>query len=407
MPVNNKNENQHPPLPILPGSTVGILGGGQLGRMMILDGRKMGYKFVTLDPAEDCPAGQVSDIQIVSEYSSIQAAEQLARRSQVITYEFENVDAKMTQFLQERSYVPQGSELLHTTQHRLREKVAIEKAGVQVAPYFPVGTEQELHDGVDKLGLPCVLKTCTGGYDGKGQWLLKTTQDVAAAWSEIQTSGAVQPAVDSSDSTANDSPTEPGFILEKFVPFERELSVIVARNPSGEIKTFPTAENIHKNHILHLSIVPARVSKEVSERARSLAESIAASLELAGVMGVEMFLMENGELFVNELAPRPHNSGHYTLDACVTSQFEQHIRGICNLPLGSTELLSPVVMVNILGQDVAPVLAQLHTFPDTVKLHLYDKSEARVNRKMGHINVMAKDTDEALHQIAQFGIWDV
>lgn len=387
---------------ILPGQTIGILGGGQLGRMMILAGRAMGYKFITLDPVEDSPAGQVSDLQVVSEYSSIQAAEQLARNSSVVTYEFENVDANVTHFLEERTYVPQGSQLLFLTQHRLREKEAVTAAGVQVAPYRPVRTREELLQALRDLGSPAVLKTCFGGYDGKGQWLLRSEDDAQAAWSEI---AAAHPHAGSTSGEAQGDAWAP-FVLEKFIPFERELSVIVARSPRGEIKTFPVAENVHRNHILHLSIVPARVSSEVRQKAQEMAFAVAKQLNLVGVMGVEMFLLADGTLFVNELAPRPHNSGHYTMDACATSQFEQHIRCICNLPLGDTRLWTPVVMVNILGEHVAPILAKLPELPNHMKVHLYDKAEVREKRKMGHMNVTADSVEDAIRDIAKLGIWE-
>ncbi|MBO9606130.1 MAG: 5-(carboxyamino)imidazole ribonucleotide synthase [Paenibacillaceae bacterium] len=376
---------------ILPGGTIGVLGGGQLGRMLALAGRHMGYRFVVLDPTPDSPCGQVADEQIVAAYDDAEAARRLAAKADVITYEFENVDAGVAAMLMAESYVPQGSELLHTTQHRLREKRAIEAAGVRVAPYEEIRSAEELRAAVARFGTPCVLKTATGGYDGKGQWVIRSEAEIDEAYA-----------------TLSKARTE--LVLEQFIRFEREISVIAARSPRGEVKTFPVAENIHVDNILHLSIVPARTTEAVCREAEKLAEKIAASLGVVGLIAVEMFLTADGELFVNELAPRPHNSGHYTMEACVTSQFEQHVRAVCNLPLGGTALLSPVVMVNVLGEHVQPLLDWLGAQtaePDglAVKVHLYGKHEAKEKRKMGHVNVLTSDIDGALAWIRQTGIW--
>jgi len=378
--------------PILPGATIGVLGGGQLGRMLVHAGSRMGYRFVTLDPAPDSPCGQVAR-QIVASYSDVEAARELARLSDVITYEFENVDAEVAALLEKESYVPQGSRLLHTTQHRLREKRAVEAAGARVAPYAEVTNRDSLLEAVSRLGLPAVLKTATGGYDGKGQWVLRRTEDIEPAWYEASRAG-----------------TE--LVLEAFVPFVKEISVIAARRPSGEIRTFPPAENVHVNNILHMSIVPARISDSVRSEAESLAVRIAESMGVVGLIAVEMFVTENGTLYVNELAPRPHNSGHYTMEACRTSQFEQHIRAICDLPLGDTALLTPVVMVNVLGEHLPELMQWLPSHDEEaeklgleVKVHLYGKTEARPGRKMGHLNVLAPHTGAALAWIEHSKIW--
>ncbi|WP_240421697.1 5-(carboxyamino)imidazole ribonucleotide synthase [Paenibacillus periandrae] len=379
---------------IRPGSTIGVLGGGQLGRMMALAGRAMGYRFITLDPTVDSPCGQVADRQIVAAYHDIEAARMLSEQSDVITYEFENVDAEVTELLMEESYVPQGSRLLYITQHRLREKQAIESAGVKVAPYAQITSSAQLREELQRLGTPCVLKTATGGYDGKGQWVIRSIDEADEAYEEISRAG-----------------TE--LVLEQFIDFDKEISVIAARSPRGEVKAFPAAENIHVNNILHLSIVPARLDEAVQQEAEQLAIQIAESLNVVGLIAVEMFVTHEGELYVNELAPRPHNSGHYTMEACKTSQFEQHMRAICNLPLGSTELLTPVVMGNILGQHVEPAMDWIMQ-PEseqvgsgiTAKLHMYGKQEAKDNRKMGHLNVLAPSVDEALQWIEASGIWN-
>lgn len=386
--LQQKTERQ----PLLPGSTIGVLGGGQLGRMIALDGVRMGYSFVTLDPTPQSPLGQIAE-QITASYDDVEAAGRLAEKADVITYEFENVDANVASLLEEQSYVPQGSKLLYTTQHRLREKSAIEAAGVPVAPYRQVHNLDDLKFAAAALGLPCVLKTATGGYDGKGQAVIRKEEELAAAYDTLASTG-----------------TE--LVLEKFVKFACEISVIAARTPSGSIKSFPPAENVHINNILHLSIVPARVPGDVLRRASELAERVAEGLNAVGLLAVEMFVTEDGELYVNELAPRPHNSGHYTMEACATSQFEQHVRAICDLPLGDTTLLTPVVMVNVLGQHQEEVI---HRFGDrdelaeslgiVPKLHLYGKSEAKVNRKMGHINLLCTEVQSGLEWIEKTNIW--
>ncbi|UQZ37544.1 5-(carboxyamino)imidazole ribonucleotide synthase [Paenibacillus sp. PK3_47] len=379
---------------LLPGATIGVLGGGQLGRMMALAGSAMGYRFVALDPAADSPCGQVTP-QITAAYNDREAARELARRADVITYEFENVDAGVAALLSEESYVPQGSRLLYTTQHRLREKAAIEAAGVPVAPYRKVGSLADLTAAAADLGLPCVLKTATGGYDGKGQAVIRGPEELEAAFRQVSPGAAV-----------------PELVLEKFVKFKCEISVIAARSASGEVKSFPPAENIHVNNILHLSIVPARVPEELQRRACQLAEQLVAGLDAVGLLAVEMFVTEDGELYVNELAPRPHNSGHYTMDACVTSQFEQHVRAICNLPLGDTSLLTPVVMVNVLGQHLEGAIQRIGRTDEeaerlgvAAKLHIYGKTESKTGRKMGHINLLCKDTGDALSWVEQTNLW--
>ena len=386
------------------GSTIGILGGGQLGRMLTLAGTNLGYRFVTLDPTPQSPCGQVA-AQIVAAYHDQEAARKLAEVSDVITYEFENVDAQVAELLEQSSYVPQGSKLLYTTQHRIREKQAIEAAGVKVAPYAVIQNLHDLCSAVDELGLPSVLKTATGGYDGKGQWVIRKEEEIESAFAELSQSG-----------------TE--LVLEQFIPFTKELSVIAARSPRGEISTFPVAENIHINNILHTSIVPARVTESILEKANALAVNLAQSLGMVGLLAVELFLTEAGELYVNELAPRPHNSGHYTMEGCTTSQFEQHVRAICNLPLGKPALLTPVVMVNVLGEHVEEVQARLLTgkwlpeighLEDTghagsldnvvPKVHLYGKEGTAPKRKMGHINLLCRDVETALQWIQQTNIW--
>ncbi|WP_199617554.1 5-(carboxyamino)imidazole ribonucleotide synthase [Paenibacillus alkalitolerans] len=378
---------------IVPGSTIGILGGGQLGRMIALAGRNMGYRFAVLDPTPDSPCGQVADRQITANYADEASARQLAAMSDVITYEFENVNAGVAAVLERESYVPQGSELLRTTQHRLREKQAIEAAGATVAPYRQVRDMTDMREAVAELGLPCVLKTATGGYDGKGQRVIRKAAEAADAYTSLGGGSAE-------------------LILEGFVDFSMEISVVAARSPDGSVATFPPAENVHVGGILHTSIVPARIDPQTADRARKLAADIAEHLKVAGLIAVEMFVGKDGSIYVNELAPRPHNSGHYTMDACNVSQFEQHIRAICGLPLTEARVLTPVVMANVLGQHVDPLLRWLRSggereLPEgvTAKLHLYGKAEAKPGRKMGHVNLLTDDVEKALRWVESCGIW--
>ncbi|TWE01891.1 5-(carboxyamino)imidazole ribonucleotide synthase [Neobacillus bataviensis] len=371
---------------IKPGSTIGILGGGQLGRMISIAGRNMGYRFITLDPTPDSPCGQAADQQIISSFSNLKAAQELADSSDVITYEFENVDSNVASLLENTSFVPQGSELLRITQNRIREKSTLQSYDVPVAPFLVIESENDIHKAVDCYGFPSIMKTATGGYDGKGQWIIKSTDDIPNAIETWKNAGK-------------------DMIIEKFIPFSKELSVIVARNLQGQTKTFPVAENIHVNNILHQSIVPARITVEQQEKAEKISLKVAESLQVIGLIAIEMFLTNDGEIIVNELAPRPHNSGHYSMDACITSQFEQHIRAICGLPLGDTTLLSPIIMVNILGQHLREVLTKINQLPPTAKLHLYGKKESVENRKMGHINFLGSSIEQVDQQIKDLNIW--
>jgi 5-(carboxyamino)imidazole ribonucleotide synthase len=368
---------------IIPGQTIGIIGGGQLGRMMAISAKEMGFNVAVLDPTPCSPCGQVSDIEITAEYNDLEAIKQLASVSDVITYEFENIDAAALNWLVEHSYVPQGSDLLRTTQDRSTEKKAITEAGLPVAPYIVIHSEQDLLDGIKKIGVPCVLKTCRGGYDGKGQFVIRKQEEWQNAVSLLKAGSCV---------------------LEAWLSFEKELSVIVTRNGLGEIKTFPVAENIHVDNILHQTIVPARISPDIEQKAIAYAEALARHFDLVGTLAVEMFLTRDGDIYINELAPRPHNSGHYTINACVTSQFQQHIRAVCNWPLGSTELLKPAVMVNILGEHVQPILEKIPKLADA-HLHLYGKKEAKPKRKMGHLTILAETVDVAFEKINELHIW--
>lgn len=370
---------------ILPGQTIGIIGGGQLGRMMALSAKANGFRIAVLDPTEDSPCGQVADVKIVSAYDDMNAIKQLASISDIVTYEFENISAEALDWLCENAYVPQGSHVLSQTQDRIKEKVAITKAGATVAPYAEIHATEDIYANIEALGFPAVLKTARGGYDGKGQYVIHNEADIEKA-KELLNHGAC--------------------VLEKFIPFQKEISVIVFRNPNGETAFLPVGENVHKDNILHQTIVPARISKLASQTALEEAKKIADDFELVGTLAVEMFLGENDEIYINELAPRPHNSGHYSIEACETSQFEQHIRAVCNWPLASTELLKPAVMVNILGEHVEPLIQSIPAVTDW-KVHLYGKAEAKFKRKMGHVTLLRDNVEEALREVEQSDIWQI
>ncbi|MDM5300720.1 5-(carboxyamino)imidazole ribonucleotide synthase [Bacillus subtilis] len=362
---------------IYPGAVIGIIGGGQLGKMMAVSAKQMGYKVAVVDPVKDSPCGQVADIEITAHYNDREAIRKLAEISDIITYEFENIDYDALHWLKDHAYLPQGSELLLITQNRETEKKAIQDAGCEVAPYSIVKTKDGLKQAVQELGLPAVLKTCRGGYDGKGQFVIKEEAQIEQAAALLEHGTC---------------------ILESWVSFKMEMSVIVVRSVNGEISTFPAAENIHHNNILFQSIVPARVEKAIQRKAADLAVKLADELHLVGPLAVEMFLTEDGELLVNELAPRPHNSGHYTLDLCETSQFEQHIRAVCGLPLGKTDLLKPGMMVNLLGDEVKLVEEEPELIKEA-KLYIYGKHEIKKGRKMGHITFMKQPEDQWIQEI--------
>jgi 5-(carboxyamino)imidazole ribonucleotide synthase len=369
---------------ILPGQTIGIIGGGQLGRMMTLAAKAMGFRVVVLDPTEDCPCGQVADEQIVGAYDDLKAIQQLSEKSEVITYEFENISAEALEWLEAQAYVPQGTELLRITQDRTLEKAAIQAAGVAVAPYSIINHLDDVHLSIKEIGLPAVLKTARGGYDGKGQLVIRHPDDLKGAGELVQQGQCV---------------------LEKWIPFEKEISVIITRNPAGETEVFPVAENIHKNNILHQTIVPARISAAAEEQAIKKAKQLAEAMKLTGTLAVEMFLTEDEQIYINELAPRPHNSGHYTIEACETSQFEQHIRAVTGWHLASTNLLKPAVMVNILGQHQERLLEKAGSLHDW-KIHLYGKKEAKYGRKMGHVTLLRDNVEQAVNEADSSGIWN-
>lgn len=368
---------------ILPGQTIGIIGGGQLGRMMALAAKEAGFKIAVLDPAMDSPTGQVADIQIVAPFDDQHALEELAEASDVITYEFENIDVEGLSKLAEIAYVPQGSELIRVTQNRIVEKQAISEAGVVVADYITASSFEELTKKSSELSFPFVVKTARGGYDGKGQQTVSSIEELSLAEALFANGDCV---------------------AETFVEFTKEISVIIQRNVHGETAILPIGENIHKDHILHETIVPARIDKKTSDEAKGAAEKIAAHLDMVGTLAVEMFVLEDGGIIVNELAPRPHNSGHYSIEATNISQFHQHVRAICGWPLRQPTLWSQAVMVNVLGEHVAPLTSKIAQFPNW-SIHLYGKDEAKQKRKMGHVTILTEDLEATLSEIDASGIW--
>lgn len=348
--------------------TIGIIGGGQLGQMMAISAIYMGHKVITLDPAADCPSSRVSEV-IVAPYDDVDALRQLADRCDVLTYEFENVDADGLDAVINDGQLPQGTDLLRISQNRITEKDFLaNKAGVKVAPYKVIKSAADLDD-ID-LTKNHVLKTATGGYDGHGQIVIKSEDDLPKA----------RKLADAADC-----------VLEEFVHFDLEVSVIVSGNQK-EFTVFPVQENIHRNNILSKTIVPARISEALAEKAKDMALAIAKQLHLAGTLCVEMFASKD-DIMVNEIAPRPHNSGHYSIEACDFSQFDTHILGVLGLPLPAITLHAPAVMLNVLGQHMDKAQAYVQENP-SAHLHLYGKLEAKHNRKMGHVTLFSHVPDE-------------
>ncbi|MGZ0657588.1 5-(carboxyamino)imidazole ribonucleotide synthase [Coraliomargarita sp. W4R72] len=366
---------------ITPGSTIGILGGGQLGRMLMLAGRTLGYRFHVFEPKGPCPAGMVADLEINADYSDEAALKRFAEGVDVITLEFENIPSEVIDMLSAIKPVLPGSRVLHICQHRQREKDFLKENKLPCAPFEYADSAESLKTAVEAIGFPCVIKTAAFGYDGKGQIKLNTPEEAA-----------------DTDYLWNFLDNPPRVVVEKWIHHVGEFSVICARKADGTKSTFPMAENVHVHHILHASIVPARITDATQAIGAELACRIADLLDVVGLIAVELFLEENGNLIINEMAPRPHNSGHYTMDGCLTSQFEQHIRAVTDLPFGSTELFKPTVMINLLGDvwnNGEPDWAGLLADP-RVKLHLYDKGEARPGRKMGHFTIVGDEIDATL-----------
>ncbi|MBM3724514.1 MAG: 5-(carboxyamino)imidazole ribonucleotide synthase [Acidobacteria bacterium] len=361
---------------IAPGAALGVLGSGQLGRMFAMAARRLGYRVHTFSPERDTPTGQIADVEVCASYDDLDAVRAFASGVAAVTFEFENVSAAAAAAAESVAVVRPAGRVLHITQHRLREKTFLAGKGFPVTPFRTVGSLEDCHAAAAELGLPAVLKTAGFGYDGKGQRVIQTARDIPAAWAAM--AGAES-------------------ILEAFVPFEREISVVAARSHTGEFVHYGVMENRHANHILDVTITPAAVSGPVANEAAAIARGVLEALDVVGVLCVEMFLESSGGLLINELAPRPHNSGHVTIEAHATSQFEQQVRALCGLPLGSTELVRPGAMANLLGglwQAGEPNWAAALEVPGA-RLHLYGKGEARPGRKMGHITALGATAGEA------------
>jgi len=366
--------------PILPNATIGVLGSGQLGRMFAIAARRMGYRVHTFSPESDTPTGQVADTEINAEYEDLDAVRDFARNVDVITFEFENVPFATVEAAERFAPVRPRGEVLHIAQNRLREKTFLSKNGFPVATFRHVKTFGEVQNSFAEIGAPCVLKTAGFGYDGKGQARIKSIEGCEQAFAEIGKQEAV---------------------LEAFVDFEREVSVVAARDLQENFAHYGVIENAHANSILDLSFAPACVSPQIEKEAVEIAREILEKLDVVGVLCVEFFLTKNGKLLVNELAPRPHNSGHLTVDACITSQFEQQLRAVCGFNLGESKFLRPAAMANLLGdlwETGEPDWAIALKFPD-VKLHLYGKAEARHGRKMGHLTATAESAESAAETV--------
>jgi len=362
---------------ILPGATLGMLGGGQLGRMFTTAAQTMGYKVIVLDPDPHSPAGVIADQHLCAKYDDEEILESLARACDAVTTEFENIPASTLAYLESKTVVHPSSDALSKTQNRIIEKQFIASLGIAVAPFLPIRTEKDIEDVESHIQLPAILKVANFGYDGKGQVVCHSLKDIRQAFALLNQAECV---------------------LEQRINLEREVSTVLARGQLGDISNFPIAENTHINGILHSTTVPSAISGQQAQIVMEIADKIAEGLNYVGTMAVEFFISKEGDIIVNEIAPRPHNSGHFTLDACETSQFEQQVRMLCNLPSGNCELKSPVVMLNILGDvwgSSEPHWHDLLSIPNN-KLHLYGKQEARPGRKMGHFNVLAASTKQAM-----------
>jgi 5-(carboxyamino)imidazole ribonucleotide synthase len=368
--------------PILPGATLGMLGGGQLGRMFTQAAQTMGYRVMVLDPDVNSPAGIIADEHLCAAYDDETALKTMADNCAAVTTEFENIPSTTLAFLEALTTVRPSSKALTSTQNRNVEKAFIASLGIQTAPFSPIKSTADIDALNGKIGFPAILKVATLGYDGKGQVPCASLEDVYTAFASLD---------------------EKECVLEQRISLEREISVVLARSEKGDITNFPVAENVHVNGILHSTTVPSSVSTEQSQAAIQMANKIAKGLGYIGTMAVEFFVSTDGEIIANEIAPRPHNSGHYTLDACATSQFEQQVRMLCGLPSGDCDLTQPVVMINLLGDvwgNSEPKWTVALNEPN-LKLHLYGKKSARPGRKMGHFNVLSSSTELAMSQAEQ------
>jgi 5-(carboxyamino)imidazole ribonucleotide synthase len=369
---------------ILPGATIGILGGGQLGRMVAMAARSLGYRVQVMDPDPSCPARFVVDACFEGSWDDAHAAADLARGSDVVTLEIEQISIESLEAAAKYAPLRPSAELLHVIQDRIRQKQWLRERGFPLGPWHPARSEQDVVEAVQKLGGRCFVKSALGGYDGRSQVKIGFGENTSAsdAWRLL----GQQPCV-----------------VEQALDLDREISVMVARSPRGETKSFPSATNHHERQILVWSVIPSLISAEIEARAQKLACDIADSFTLEGLLAVEMFLTKDGELLVNELAPRPHNSYHASERACVTSQFEQDVRAICDLPLGDVSVVQPAAIVNLLGDlwlDHAPRFDRALAVPG-VRVHLYEKHQPRKGRKMGHLSAVGKTPQEAVERVLE------
>lgn len=362
---------------ILPDQTIGILGGGQLGRMLAMVARRSGYRVALLTPDPDSPASHFANQIMVADYDHRAALEHFASVSNVVTFEFESVPVEPLRWIENKVLLRPGLDVFETVQNRINEKTFLEKFQLPCSPFAVVSQRHELDQAIREVGLPCVLKSSAGGYDGKGQFVLRDLAELDQAWQAI----GDQPAT-----------------LEAWVELAQEVSVLVARDVFGALATFGPIENVHSNHILDWSVSPARIDPLLSARASQISQQVAEHLNLVGLICIEFFVTRSGQVLVNEIAPRPHNSGHLTIEAAVTCQFEQQLRTVCGLPVGSFEQLRPAAMTNLLGdvwQSGTPRWDQVAAVPASF-LHLYDKSPPKPGRKMGHITSLGDSSETAL-----------
>lgn len=361
--------------------SIGIIGGGQLGKMIAQEAKRMSFRVIILDPTADSPASSVSDESIIADFKDENAITTLANKSDVLTYEIELANSRILKDLSSKNFIVHPSpDTLRIIQNKLRQKLFLKDHGIPVADFDLVMSKTHLTNLCDRFGYPSILKICENSYDGRGNYIIRSENNIPECSNYLH---------------------DRQCMLEKFIPFEKEISVMIARNPSGQISTFPIAENIHRNSILDTTIVPARISGTTVAKAEKLAEKTMKALKGSGIFGIEMFVTKDQQVLVNEIAPRPHNSGHYSIEACSISQFEQHLRAILDLPLTKPELLSPAVMVNILGPEdcsgpyMITGLKELLSIAG-VKLHIYGKMTSNPRRKLGHITVTASSLEKAM-----------
>ncbi|WP_177239821.1 5-(carboxyamino)imidazole ribonucleotide synthase [Thermoactinomyces sp. DSM 45891] len=380
----SRSQSSNPSPLVVPGQTIGVLGGGQLGRMIILEGRRLGYRFVVLDPDSDSPAGQIADEQIVGSYDSVMAIEQFTNKSDVVVYELENIDPDTVRMIESIKPLPQGSDLLCWMGHRGQERKVLQDAQIPITSYQVVTSKAQLIEAIEQIKLPCVLKVLTKGYDGKGQWVIHTLDDPFPPVEVI----------------------EKGILVEKFVPFVKEISVIVARDMSGKVEIYPPVMNIHRNQILHMTISPAPIKDGIRGRVEQIAYQLASKLRFVGMLAIEMFVLVDGTILVNKLAPRPHNSGHITMDITTTCQFEQFIRAVTGLPIHQPIRNDHGIMVNLLGEHQESFLDYFAKLPSCAKVHWYGESVAKEGRKMGHINFIGESLQDLLELVNEIPIWE-